>query len=203
MERDARMETTLRPRACFGGVSPAVTQRQEEELWRRVVRDVRENPQKNQSEKEEKRGAKVKIEEGRGKTKKIGENVVESVESVEQAARAVAEQGGEGARGGGLDKRNARRLRRGEMAIEDRIDLHGLTRGEARGDLCMRLRRCYDRGFRCVLVISGKGRGILREEVMAVLDSEEVRNIVVKHCEAQVKDGGEGARYVLLRRKRK
>ena len=196
------METTLRPRACFGRVSPAVTQRQEEELWRKVVRDVRENPQKNQSEKKEKRVAKEKVEEGRGKAKKTGENVVESVESAEKAARSVAEQGGGRARGGGLDRRNARRLRRGEMAIEDRIDLHGLTRGEARGALCMRLRRCYDQGFRCVLVISGKGRGILREEVMAVLDSEEVRNIVVKHFEAQVKDGGEGARYVLLRRRR-
>ena len=66
----------------------------------------------------------------------------------------------------------------------------------------MGLRRCYDRGFRCVLVISGKGRGILREEVMSVLNSVEVRDIVVRHEGAQIKDGGEGARYVLLRRRR-
>ena len=36
-----------------------------------------------------------------------------------------------GSSGGGLDKRSAVRLRRGQMRIEGRLDLHGLTQADA------------------------------------------------------------------------
>ena len=88
------------------------------------------------------------------------------------------------------------------MTIDARVDLHGLSRAEAREQLLVRLRSCHDRGCRCVLVISGKGRGILREEVSELLENVALKDIVVQQHEARVRDGGEGARYVLLRRKR-
>ncbi len=175
-----------------------------EDLWQRVVRGVRENLLRNkgriEEEIEEEIKEEIKEKSEKKKTKEIRRVVLGSVSS------SVAGEGEEQLRGKkmgvGLDRRSARRLRRGEMVIEERIDLHGFVRGEAREVLRMRLRRCYERGCRCVLVISGKGRGIVREEVMSVLNSVEIRDIIVEHKEAQIRDGGAGARYVLLRRKR-
>ncbi len=201
------MGATLRPCTRLGGVSPAVTQRQEKaqdeeeagggkDLWHRVVRGVRENLLRNKEKIEVEEEVEEEIEERieKKKTKEMRGVVLGNVSS----SAGI----GERLRGRGLDRRNERRLRRGEMVIEERIDLHGFVRGEAREVLRMELWRCYERGCRCVLVISGKGRGILREEVMLVLDSVEVRDIVVAHKEARIRDGGAGARYVLLRRKR-
>ena len=183
---------------------------EEEDLWQRVVRGVRENLQRNRGEQEGKQGARqdigeeieeaVEQEVKQRKTKKASGGMSPSVVGeAEKQWRGKKNRGGSGL---GLDRRSARRLRRGEMLVEERIDLHGLLRGEAREVLRMRLRSCYERGLRCVLVISGKGKGIVREEVMLVLESVEIRDIVVKHDEAQLRDGGAGARYVLLRRKR-
>ena len=171
---------------------------EEEGLWQRIVRSVRENPLRYKPEQELRQEVKAKIKaEAEETTEK---NI--RVDASPFVAEAEKQPQSEASRGKGLDKRTERRLRRGEMAIDARLDLHGLRRGAAREFLCSGLRRYYDLGFRCVLVISGKGRGIVREEMMLVLDSAEIRDIVVEHKEARVKDGGEGARYVLLRRKR-
>lgn len=186
---------------------------EEQELWQKVVRGTRENPQRNRAKKE-KQAAKEKHEEEAEEEEDEGTKEAGTKEAGTKEDRAKEDKSSampSGVReeeklrhggGRGLDRRSARRLRRGEMAIEDRLDLHGLSRDQAREVLLAGLRRCYDRGFRCVLVISGKGRGILREQVLSMLDGVEVRDIVVEHYEARVRDGGEGARYVLLRRKR-
>ena len=178
---------------------------EEEGLWQRIVRSVRENPLRYKPEQELRQEVKADREEVKAEEEEARKRSVERSVRVDASpfvAEAEKQPQEEASRGKGLDKRTARRLRRGEMAIDARLDLHGLRRGQAREFLCSGLRRYYERGFRCVLVISGKGRGIVREEMMLVLDSAEIRDIVVEHKEARVKDGGEGARYVLLRRKR-
>src|SRR5690348_2571445 len=82
----------------------------------------------------------------------------------------------------GVDRRNAERLRRGEREIEARLDLHGMTQDEAHRALNAFLDRAERAGWRCVLVITGKGRpgasaaGVLR----AAVRSEERR--VGKEC---------------------
>src|SRR6185312_13350546 len=58
----------------------------------------------------------------------------------------------------GVDRRNADRLRRGERKIEARLDLHGMTQDEAHRALNAFLDRGEHAGWRCVLVITGKGR---------------------------------------------
>ncbi len=63
------------------------------------------------------------------------------------------------------------------------------------------------RGLRCVLVITGKGRvsregGVLRAEVPRWLDQSPNRARVLAITHAQPKHGGAGALYVLLKRKR-
>ena len=117
----------------------------------------------------------------------------------------------------GLDKRNAQRLRRGQMDIEARLDLHGHTREAAHRALSDFITANAATGKRCVLVITGKGTprahdddgfmpertlGILRKEVPRWL-SGELKSHIVAWTPAVAKDGGGGALYVLLKRRRK
>ncbi len=97
-------------------------------------------------------------------------------------------------------------MRRGKMPIDARLDLHGRTRDEARPALRRFLHRAQDHGHRCVLVITGRGLresgriGVLREFVPLWLN--EMRSIVHAFHYAAPQDGGEGALYVLLRRRK-
>ncbi len=113
----------------------------------------------------------------------------------------------------GVDKRTAQRLGRGQLAIEARLDLHGLTQDEAHARLAGFIRRSAVAGKRCVLIITGKGfkppynkiggeTGVLRKAVPRWLNEPSLRRDIVALRHAQPKDGGDGALYVLLRRER-
>ncbi|MBB4286535.1 Smr/MutS family protein [Roseospira goensis] len=109
--------------------------------------------------------------------------------------------------GAGIDRRTHDRFRRGRMAIEGRLDLHGMTRERAHQALSVFLHRAYERGARCVLVVTGKGTGregsgVLRRDVPHWLNQGTLRGLVLSFTHAQIRDGGEGALYVLLRRRR-
>ena len=110
--------------------------------------------------------------------------------------------------GVGLDRRTDERLRKGQMKIEGRIDLHGLNQGEAHEALQGFIQRAYRSGKRCVLVITGKGArsveegGVLRKRVPGWLAAAPLDALILKTYTAKPKDGGQGALYVLLRRKR-
>jgi DNA-nicking Smr family endonuclease len=109
-----------------------------------------------------------------------------------------------------IGRRTRQRLARGTQSIEARIDLHGLTQGEAHGALMRFLRDAQASGMKFVLVITGKGRrldaggnqGVLRREVPRWLKREEFRAYVVGYEPAHIGHGGEGALYVRLRRTR-
>lgn len=106
----------------------------------------------------------------------------------------------------GLDKRTLIRLRRGQLPINGRLDLHGLGRVEAHHRLVEFLARAEQAGRRCVLVITGKGSrgdGVLRQEVPRWLNEPANRARVIAFSHAIPPDGGEGALYVLLRRRRR
>jgi len=105
----------------------------------------------------------------------------------------------------GLDKRTAERLRRGQIAIEARIDLHGHKQAEAHRALTAFIIGAAEAGRRCVLVITGKGAGgagVIRAAVPAWLNAPELRPKILAFRPAQPRDGGTGALYVLLKRKR-
>jgi DNA-nicking Smr family endonuclease len=109
----------------------------------------------------------------------------------------------------GLDKRTAARLRRGQLPVEGRLDLHGLTQNEAHRALTAFLAASRDAGRRCVLVITGKGLGpdgsvgVLRAAVPRWLNEASNRRHVFAFRQAVPRDGGEGALYVLLKRQRR
>lgn len=94
------------------------------------------------------------------------------------------------------------RLRRGELSIEDEIDLHGLTAVEAREAVRQFLAEALRRGLRCVRVVHGKGlRSGPRGPVLKHAVNTWLRKVdaVVAFVSARPVDGGTGAIYVLLR----
>jgi DNA-nicking Smr family endonuclease len=107
----------------------------------------------------------------------------------------------------GVDRRTAEKFRRGQLAVEAQLDLHGLTQEEAHRALASFIQQAHGRGLRMVLVITGKGgfgdaRGVLREAVPRWLNEGDLRLRVLSCAWAQPRHGGAGALYVLLRRQR-
>lgn len=107
----------------------------------------------------------------------------------------------------GLDRRSAERLRRGKLPVEARIDLHGLDQTRAEAALEDFLGSAQAQGRRCVLVVTGKGLsrpdgGVLRQAVPRWLNKPPNRQRVLSFSYAQPRDGGMGALYILLRRRR-
>ncbi|MCK6417889.1 MAG: Smr/MutS family protein [Alphaproteobacteria bacterium] len=107
---------------------------------------------------------------------------------------------------GGVDRRTAQKLKRGQMAIDARLDLHGLTQAQAHERLRQFILHAYRAGHRCVLVITGKGgiegKGVLRRMVPQWLEEAPLAKTVLSVTAARPKDGGEGALYVYVRRRR-
>lgn len=109
----------------------------------------------------------------------------------------------------GLDRRTAERIRRGKLPLEGQIDLHGLRQDEAHRVLAGFIDRSHRDGKRAVLVITGKGTGrpdsgggVLKANVPRWLNEPRLRPMVLSFHPARQHHGGEGALYVLLRRKR-
>ncbi|MBI4183987.1 MAG: Smr/MutS family protein [Proteobacteria bacterium] len=116
----------------------------------------------------------------------------------------------------GVDRRTAERFRRGQLPIEAWLDLHGHTRAAARRALLEFIHAAHHAGRRAVLVITGKGArvrqdetgraaldvGVLYEQVPRWLNGPELRPLVLGFARARARHGGEGALYVLLKRRR-
>jgi DNA-nicking Smr family endonuclease len=109
-----------------------------------------------------------------------------------------------------LDRRTRSRVARGTVAIDRRIDLHGLTQTAAERRLDAFLHDAQMDGAKVVLVITGKGkagdgareseRGVLRRMVPHWLASPTLRGVVIGFEEAAPNHGGAGALYVRIRR---
>lgn len=114
-----------------------------------------------------------------------------------------------------LDRRTEDKLKKGKIPIEARLDLHGFNQTQAHEKLNNFIIQSYHHGRRCVLVITGKGNsnkdsnswltpsnGVLKEKVPYWLSSEPLNKMVLKYMKAQNKDGGSGALYIYLKKKR-
>jgi len=101
----------------------------------------------------------------------------------------------------GVPEAAMRRLRRGLYACRDELDLHGMTRAEARLAILEFLADVSRRGLRCVRIVHGKGRGsgdrgpVLKSAVNRWLRRHDA---ICAFCSARRPDGGTGALYVLL-----
>ena len=98
----------------------------------------------------------------------------------------------------GLQDKLLRRLRQGKIRIECQLDLHGMKWSEAAEALEEFLNGCQSRGYRCVLMIPGKGQ-VLKARLSELL---RFRKEVLAFSTAQPRHGGAGALYVLLKSKK-
>lgn len=118
------------------------------------------------------------------------------------------------------DRGAEKKVRRGRVEAEAKLDLHGLTAMRARGELLGFLHRCRAKGMRTVLVITGKGAGaraldesrfepwspdarplpgVLRRSFRQWMAEGEFAALVSGWATAHARHGGAGAFYVMLR----
>ncbi len=119
------------------------------------------------------------------------------------------------AAGTAIDGSRAKKMRKGQLPIEGRVDLHGMTQAHAHHVLNDFIGRSQAQGKKCVLVITGKGgieiqdpdnifatkhTGVLRHAVPQWLaQGENARRVLAWHP-ARPNHGGDGALYVVLKR---
>ncbi|MCC6008137.1 MAG: Smr/MutS family protein, partial [Rhodobacteraceae bacterium] len=112
-----------------------------------------------------------------------------------------------------MDRKQHRRLTRGRIEPEARLDLHGMTLERAQAALRGFVSAQAGRGARLVLVITGKGReepdpgpipvprGRLRHELPRWLEMPPLVALVIDYAPAHRRHGGNGAYYLWLRRR--
>jgi DNA-nicking Smr family endonuclease len=106
----------------------------------------------------------------------------------------------------GIQNRVFSDLRRGYIEPEAVLDLHGMRVIEANESMKRFLKQSLGKRLRCVLIIHGKGQGsenqqpILKQKTNQWLRQSDQ---VLAFCSAPSWNGGTGATYVLLSRKRK
>lgn len=113
-----------------------------------------------------------------------------------------------------MDEKAFRRMTRGKLKPEGKLDLHGMRIDTAHGALVSFILAAQAAEKRLVLVITGKGkdrdepgpmpmpRGVLRHQVPQWLALPPLSQAVLQVTQAHFSHGGEGAYYVYLRRAR-
>ncbi len=113
-----------------------------------------------------------------------------------------------------MDHKTHKKMTKGKMKPDSRIDLHGMTVAEAHSALISFVLGSFDAGDRLVLVITGKGKdrddggpiptrmGVLRHQVPQWLRLPPLSALVMQVTPAHLRHGGHGAYYVYLRRPR-
>ena len=107
-----------------------------------------------------------------------------------------------------LDRKTKRRLSKGQVDIKRVLDLHGHTQNTAKKALIGFIVQAVNEQFREVLVITGKGgsqfgkMGVLRQSVPIWLNEEPLRGLIHGFSYAAQPHGGEGALYLILRKKK-
>lgn len=106
-----------------------------------------------------------------------------------------------------FDRVTLRKIKNGRIGIDDTLDLHGLRQDAAHRALDHFIFSARRRGFKLVLVITGKGgrflksEGVLRSQVPRWLKETELRHAILSFAKASAAHGGEGAYYVRLRKR--
>lgn len=106
----------------------------------------------------------------------------------------------------GVDGRTLSKLKKGQLPIEAVLDLHGMSLDKAHTKCIGFLKGAQLKGYRCVLIITGKGKfskekiGIIKKHFPDWIHEDPLSKIVLSFSVAQIKDGGTGAFYVLLRK---
>jgi len=107
----------------------------------------------------------------------------------------------------GFSRKLMKKLKQGELPVQDHIDLHGLSKQDAETEVTSFLLKSFRNGLRCVLIVHGRGLNspenlaVLKEGLPQWLNRGRVRRMVLAFATARPYDGGTGATYVFLRRR--
>lgn len=154
-------------------------------IWKRVTRTVTPKPEYAQKQES---ADFAKMLQGRGPYMRV---TPEPRSSKSQTYKAV-------------ETTSDKRVRRGRVHIDRRIDLHDMTRDQARPTLFNAVRTSYARDEKCLLVITGKGlrlNGVLRQTFPNWINADEIRSMIASYAQSHIRHGGTGAWYVFLKRK--
>ena len=102
-----------------------------------------------------------------------------------------------------ISKKNYRNLSKGNVNIDDKLDLHGFRELEANNLLEEFINNSFENGKRLLLVITGKGQkgeGVIKKNIINWLNAKNIRNKILAVNHASNKHGGSGALYILLRK---
>jgi len=124
-----------------------------------------------------------------------------------------------------VDRKTRRRISKGRQDVDRSVDLHGLNQDQAFRQLKSVIEGAVRRGDKTLLVVTGKGGkrfsqtgldtpaayrtradfdqfgGVLKRMVPIWLEGPELKPFVESYGEASKEHGGEGALYILLRRR--
>tara|TARA_B100000941_G_C28360816_1_gene476883 strand:- start:241 stop:849 length:609 start_codon:yes stop_codon:yes gene_type:complete len=114
----------------------------------------------------------------------------------------------------GIHRRLEQKMSRGQIKIDSTLDLHGMNQEEAKDATINFVRMAKKNNLNIVLIITGKGiskdntndgyrtrftRGVLNQSLPNWLKLPEIRNDINGYRYANLKHGGEGAYYILLK----
>ncbi|MBX2885415.1 MAG: Smr/MutS family protein [Granulosicoccus sp.] len=105
----------------------------------------------------------------------------------------------------GVQRSVLRNLKSGKYAIQAELDLHGFSLEQSHHEFNGFLKRALERQYTCIRIIHGKGRKqsdkapVLKPAVASWLRRNRQ---VLAFCSARDADGGTGAVYVLLRKRK-
>lgn len=94
-----------------------------------------------------------------------------------------------------------RRLKRGQIAVQREMDLHGFTVAQAKRETQLFLHHAQLDTLRCVRLIHGKGHAERPSRIKSMLDQYlRHRREVLAFCSSRPERGGTGALDILLSR---
>jgi DNA-nicking Smr family endonuclease len=114
----------------------------------------------------------------------------------------------------GIHRRLEQKMSRGQIKIDSTLDLHGMNQEEAKDATINFVRMAKKNNLSIILIITGKGiskdnandgyrtrfaRGVLNQNLPNWLKLPQIRNYINGYRYANLKHGGEGAYYILLK----
>ena len=114
----------------------------------------------------------------------------------------------------GIHRRLEQKMLRGQIKIDSTLDLHGMTQEEAKNATVNFVKMAKKNNLNIVLIITGKGiskdnkddgyrnryaRGVLNQNLPNWLKLPQIRNDINGYRYANIRHGGEGAYYILLK----
>jgi len=110
-----------------------------------------------------------------------------------------------------LEKNTLKKIKKGKLKIESKLDLHGFTIEESKEKVVNFILRNYQRKKRMLLLITGKGKrlsvaegwrgtGKLKKNVPIWLNSVQLSKYILWFDSANHENGGEGALMIYLKK---